>query len=81
MTDAWFANGSNGKVISKNRKIFCCYSGQFFNQVRGGVSPSGVRSDYTFIAVVMFFKDRELGDYPPVASAYFTDSETGSSNK
>ena len=32
-------------------------------------SPIVVRSTYTFTAVIVFFKNCEFGDYPPIASA------------
>ena len=47
---------------------------QSVNQVTGGISPSEVRSLYTFTAGIILFKNCEFGDYPPVASEVVKDS-------
>ena len=45
------------------------------------LGPVGVRSKYTFRAAIMCFKNYEFGDYPPMTSSYFKDSETIESSR
>ena len=49
---------------------------QLFIQVTRRLSLPGVHSTYTSVATIMPFEKFEFGDYPPVASAYVTDSKT-----
>ena len=61
-------------ILRKIDEIFCYLPTQFFNQVTGGISQSGVRSTYSSRAWGLFFQNSKFGDYPPIASAFVEDS-------
>ena len=61
------------RKVTLKKDYFFHLRTQFFNQVTGGISPSGVRSTYTSKAAVMLFTTFEFDGYASIANRNVKD--------